>query len=156
MSETPQHVIETGEPLPLQGRAVREYLWVDVYRLGVYFAEDASLHDLLRHPAEVAVRIEIMAEQLPSEPPPAWAEVFRDHLSPRLSEKLMRQFAELAPGDVLWFVHDLSGDSRITINRDEFAVATGYGLMRSMLRLWLGAEPVSPALREEIIDKIDE
>ncbi len=154
VKKTPAHVTADSTPLPLQGRAVREYLWVDVYRIGVYFPDDVALRSLLKAPADVAVRIEILTDRLPEEPPEEWAAVFRDHLSGVLSAGLMQEFARLERGDVLWFVHDESGNSTITVNRDEFAVATGYGLVRGMLRLWLGPDPVSPPLREELIEDI--
>lgn len=96
---TPPHVTSDDTRLPVQGRAVREFLWVDVYRIGLYFSDDIALRSLLVRPAEVAVRIEIITDQLPSEPPQEWAEVFRDHLSAPLSAALMQGFAQLRKGD---------------------------------------------------------
>ena len=152
VTQTPDHVIEEGDPLPLQSRAVRVYLWADAYRIGLYFSEQDTIRDLIEHPSEVAVRVEILTDHLPEDPPEAWVEVFREHLSEKLKNRLVRGFAELKPDDVLWFIHDEKGDSRITFNHEPIAVTSGYGMMRSMLLLWVGSDPISWQLREDLID----
>lgn len=156
LTETPPSIVDEGPPLPLQGRAVREYLWVDVYRIGLYFADDVDLKELLLQPNPVAVRLEIMTNKLPDKPPAEWRTVFRDHLSEPLTKVVINGFATLEKRDVLWFVHDDSGDTSIKINHHDIATATGYGLMRALLRMWIGADPVSEPLREELIEDADE
>lgn len=150
----------TGAPLVLNGAGVRSRFFVPVYAAGLYLAaptSDAEAVLATAGPRQVLIKVihqEIEREKLIS----AWNDGFAANhdaaAMARLADRIgafNALFGSVRAGDVIQIDFAAGGGTRVSINGQARGEVPGSDFAAAVLRIWLGASPVSGALKRELL-----
>ena len=144
------HSIGVGDQnLILTSCGVSDTLLTDIYIVSLYLPwappEDRPV---LAGDAPRAVRIDIVYDgDLPEDVPSDWAERLAE-VPAAHSEAIARTYAHLRAHDVAVIGYAPDSGTAITVGGQVIAEEAGAGLFESVLRLWMGADPVSENVAE--------
>jgi hypothetical protein len=146
--------VEFGEQtLVRNGEGTRDRLGVDVYRLTLYVPERTTGESRLRSPDQpVALRYEMLwPGPVPDEHPKRWQEELLPVLSDAQVERLRENLKTMGKGDVLW-IRYVPGQGTTVERGDRVLVRDpSRDVMDAYLNLWLGSDPLSDGLREDLL-----
>lgn len=149
----PERLELNGARLELAGRGTRETMLIDLYSVGWYLPEGKS-SSVSPDDSSQAMAFRIIIDysgDRPEQIPSAW----REELLPPLNEaqmvELRRAYAGLRAGDTATVAYAPGSGTTIQVNGQALFTDSGYGLMAAFVDLWLGAKPVSEALKNALL-----
>jgi hypothetical protein len=149
-----------GAPLALNGAGVRSRLFVPVYAAGLYLparTTDAEAVLAATGPRQLLIKVihkEIEREKLVS----AWNDGFEANhdaaAMARIADRIATfngLFDSVRAGDVIQIDFPTGGATRVSINGTVRGEVQGADFAAAVLRIWLGASPVSATLKRELL-----
>lgn len=137
------------------GCGTREIMTIDVYRveLAARTSHSPTMVAMRDETTPVRLRIQVSSDiSLPDEPPTSWV----TRLEPKLSNEDMTEFdaifSRVDAGDVMTVVFSPARGTRILLNKKQVLHRDGKGLMHALVALWIGENPLSDSLKEDILD----
>lgn len=143
-----------GQELVLAGCGTREILWQDLYSLGLYLPQAVMApSEILSPDTPKAVRLHVLYEgELPGSIPEEWREPLRRKLPPDLMDTVQAFFGRVESGDVATIAYTPTGGTVLQVNGETDTQVPGHQLVQALLELWIGAQPVSPDLRRDLLE----
>lgn len=142
-----------GTQLSLAGCASREKLWVDLYAVSLYLPQGTT--DVARMTDDQTpklVRLDVTHDgQVPNGLPSEWRQRLQQHVSQEFMQTLERHYNDLRGGDTVRVSYTPGGGTTLSVNGNTVATRPGGDLMNAMLKLWVGANPVSEDLKNHLL-----
>lgn len=136
--------------------AVREALFIDVYACSI-FTPDEGQALLVRDFSEpVTIRFDITTDMLPNAAPAPWQSALDPVLDDAQAAALAEAFRSFGDGDALVFGFVPDTGTLVYANGERLFHSPGNALVRAVTDMLLGTDPVSPALRNELIGDLQE
>ena len=142
-----------GMPLQLVGCSVREKLWMDLYAVSLYLPREmTSVARMTDNQVPKLVRLDVTYDgQVPNGLPSEW----KQRLQPQVSQEFMRtlegHYNNLRGGDTVRVSYAPSSGTALSVNGNTVATRPGDDLMNAMLKLWVGADPVSQDIKRDLL-----
>ena len=150
----------TTKTVQLNGVGYRKKFFVKVYIGALYTEKLARSRDAvvsMDGPNRVVMHFlhdEVSQEKLVA----AWNDGFEDNLSeddleklrPRI-DKFNAMFPTVRQGDVIYLDYIPGTGTRVTINGENSGVIAGKDFNNALLDIWLGEEPASNGLKEDML-----
>lgn len=144
----------SGAQFALAGCGLREFLFNDIYLLGLYLPKDNP--DFSRiHDGEVSkvFRLEVLYEgNFPEDLPGIWREPLAEQVSSELLQILQENYDRVNSGDTVEFAYLAGQGEEIRINDELVIQEPGRELIPALLELWLGDDPVSGNLKRLLLN----
>jgi hypothetical protein len=149
----PRSLLADGQQLALAGCAPRQVLWKDIYALGLYLPGPGTTADRLRDPATAkAALVKVAYEgEVPDEPPQEWEEQLRQAASEEVVQTFRRHYRTVEPGDAITITYTPERGTTIQLNDEPIISEPGHQLMDALLGMWVGRNPVSEGMRDELL-----
>ena len=151
--------IEVGErTLVKAGEATREKLLVDLYRVSLYLpSRQVSMERVSDQAVPKAFRIEVLYDGgTPGDIPQDWTEELLPSL-PQSKERELRQvYQDLEEGDTLRVVYAPGISTTVKLNGRTLFTDPGAGLIGGLVDVFLGPDPVSEDIRQNLLGKAEE
>ena len=138
------------QQMPLITSGMRKELWVDVYRCGIYTSQNNTLTSIDTSDP-IAVTFLVQTDLLPDTPPKEWREALSKALTPSQFEKLSDSFADLDSGERLTFIHDPRSGTSVRSGGGKIFTVTDIDLIETILDMLIGPDPVSTALKDQLL-----
>lgn len=135
---------------------VREALFIDVYACSIFTADDGQALLARDFSEPVTIRFDITTDMLPDAAPAPWQSALDPVLDETQAAALARAFRSFGDGDALVFGFVPDTGTFVYANRERLFHAPGDALVRAVTDMLLGTDPVSPALRNELISDLEE
>jgi chalcone isomerase-like protein len=148
----PDSVYFKDEELDLLGDGIRREFLLDVYQIGFY-SDVKDISKLVKTAAEfpLAIRIKVLTNLLPDEPPSHWVTLFSKVLNEEQFEIFITHYAMLQEGDVLAINFRPEKGSSISIRGNRIININDADFIRVVIDGFIGSEPVSTDLKESIL-----
>lgn len=143
-----------GRQLRLAGCAVRESLWMELYAVSLYLPQGtpADAGRILDDGTAKLLRLDVTYDgQVPNGLPQDWAQRLRDEVSRDFMRTLQNQYNQLKAGDTVRIFYVPGQGTTLSVNGNTVTTRPGGELMRSMLGLWIGRDPVSGNMRRLLL-----
>jgi hypothetical protein len=156
--ELPERTNVSGHPLVLNGAGLRTRFFFKVYVIGLYLERPAT--DAAAILAVDGVRraeIHVLRALSGSEIASAIGEVFERNAGdagPRLADRLRRFEAMFPPverNDVILLTYVPGTGTRVVVTDKEVGVIDGKDFADVLFSVWIGRNPVDPALRDALL-----
>lgn len=159
--EVPEVIsVSRSEPtLDLLACGIRTKLWfVDLYAVSLYGPSTASEsgallpEQFLDGQTSKSARIDIVYDgDIPGDIPAAWRDYLLERLDPDTIAALARVLADVGRGDVVEIDYAEATGSTLKYNDRLVHETKNQDLIRAMVQLWIGDDPVSKRLSDELI-----
>lgn len=137
--------------LPLFRAAVREIAWIEIYRCALYLPSGAAPPtDPGVIEAPLAFHVTVLADDDDPEMPDSWESRLRAEVSDRVFARMRRTYRKLDKGDVVIIDFAPGHGSSVRLNGETVLHTPDSSLIAVLVAQWLGPEPVSADLREEL------
>lgn len=146
--------------LVLNGAGLREKFYVDVYVAGLYLqarTSDAAAILSDDGPASVVMHI-VYSEVSKKKITDGWIDGLDDNttasereaIQPRL-EAFNKLFTSMQKGDVLRIDYTPAKGTEVRLNGEWRGSVEGNDFFRALLKVWLGSDPVSKSLKQDML-----
>lgn len=150
----PETFTFAGRKLHLHGQGIRTIAWVEAYHCALYLPAGSTPPDATSpSPEAIAFRVRTLAQEDDPELPDEWRAAMEAEVSDRLLNRMRQVYRSLDKGDVIVLGYIAGEGARIWRNGELIARTEGPDLMRAVVRMWLGDEPVSHRLRAALLDR---
>lgn len=148
----PESVSFHDEELDLLGDGIRREFLLDVYQVGFY-SEVKDINKLVKTASELplAIRIKVLTDLLPNEPPSYWETLFCSVLNEKQFETFIKHYSMLQKGDIL-AINFLPGKgSSISIKGKRIININNVNFIRVVIDGFIGSRPISTDLKNAIL-----
>lgn len=160
--EIPERVTAAGggPPLQLNGAGVRSRFFLAIYVGALYLAErESSADELLATLPANRMLMHFVHRQVDRQKMAAtWREGFERSRgadgTAALDDRLQRfiaLFGDMRRGDQVWLDYEPGRGTTVSINGEPRDTIPGPDFNRALLGIWLGAKPVSAALKNALV-----
>lgn len=150
-AQSPGTIDIAGESVPRLGDGIRRRFFIKIYRCTLYAMPDRSPMEQVRNLRPVALRIDVLARDLPPFMPASWRRTLKSELEAGLFKAMKRGFRQLERGDVLEFVYFPGRGTEFRLNGEPQFLDPEAGLMEALLDQWIGDRPVSKRLKRALL-----
>ncbi|MEN8206072.1 MAG: chalcone isomerase family protein [Pseudomonadota bacterium] len=147
--------------LVLNGAGLREKFFVDVYVGALYLqAKTPDAHAILSDDGPASVHMHILYSEISRKKiTDGWIDGLDANLSkselqalqPRV-DAFNKLFTVLKEGDVLRIDYSPGRGTEVRINGEWRGAVEGNDFFRSLLKIWIGSNPISKSLRQGMLD----
>ncbi len=150
----PESMTVDGHLLVLNGSGVHAYWGVHLYAIALYLpTRNMDIAAIREDDAPKAFRIEVLHSGWGSHTvPEQWQAELYPQLTPEATARLKDAYAALTKGDVIVIAYVPGVGTHIRVNDQPLLAGHGPGLMRAFLNLWVGPHPISPELRQALLN----
>jgi len=151
---------DSNTTLLLNGAGLREKFYVDVYIGALYLPKHAAdANTILGDDGPASVQMHILYREISKQKlTDGWIDGLEANLSkrelntiqPRL-ETFNALFTAVRKGDVLSINYTPARGTEVLINGDRHGAVEGNDFFRALLKIWLGANPVSGSLKQAML-----
>lgn len=150
--------------LVLNGAGIREKFFLDIYIGALYLpARTSDVDTILRDTGPASVLMHFLYREVSKKKiTEGWRDGLRENLSAaEMSaiqvdlDKFNRLFHSVHKGDVIRIDYRPGSGTDVRINGEWRGTVAGEVFFRSLLKIWLGQEPVSRPLKEAMLGKHD-
>ncbi len=146
--------------LVLNGAGVREKFFLDIYIGALYLpAETPDASAILSDTGPASILMHILYGEISKQKiTDGWNDGLEDNLSdkqmqaikPQL-EKFNSLFLTLREGDKVRIDYVPGSGTEVRINNEWRGVVEGNDFYRSLLKIWIGSDPISKSLKQEML-----
>ncbi len=138
----------------LASSGIRTYAFIDVYQCSLYLKESGKVRKtILEKKQPVTIRVKILTSELPGQVPDTWKETIKPEVSDKVYKRFKKNFRKLEEGDELLFSYTPGKATLLYLNRDKVFSDPGVELMHSLLDQWIGEDPISDDLKNNLIQE---
>lgn len=154
----PEQIEVDGQVLVKVGEGTRERLTVDLYQVSLYLpSERADLQRINDPSVPKAFQIEVLyGGGTPDDIPEQWAEELLPPLPEEKVGELRQVYQGLEEGDQLRVTYTPGSSTAVTLNGETVFSDPGAGLMRGLVDVFLGPDPVSEDVRSNLLGRAEE
>lgn len=148
----PDRIPTEAGTLVIAASGVRDMLFWDLYRLAIYVPAGRSVQDLSSDPAMPrCLHLQLMIDGPPPKRiPKDWREALKPILSETEYDAIISHYRKLRKGDTLTVAFN-GTETESRFNETTFMKTNGAGLADAFFGLYLGDDPVSDDLKEELM-----
>lgn len=149
----PESVYFKDEELDLLGDGIRREFLLDVYEIGFY-SDVRDINNLVLDAAEfpLAIRIKVLTNLLPDDPPSHWETLFRKVLNDKQFELFLSHYSMLQAGDVLAINFRPEKGSSISMRGKRIISINDKEFIKVVINGFIGSDPVSTELKNSILN----
>lgn len=141
-----------GARFTLRSCGVREFLFSDIYLLGLYLPDSLSGTSGVFDNDRIFLLKVLYKGDLPEELPDLWREPLADQLSREYLAILQDLYDRVDNGDTVEFGYHRGSPEVLRINGEVVARESEVQLVPALTSLWLGDEPVSGNLKRLLLN----
>jgi len=150
----------SGNELVLNGAGVREKFFMDIYVGALYLpARTSDAGVVLSGTGAASVRMHFLYKEVSKKKIiDGWQDGLSDNLSPAEMTTVQPQldkfntlFRTVKHGDVISIDYIPDTGTEVRINEEWRGVVPGNDFYRALLKIWLGNEPISKSLKQDML-----
>jgi len=158
--KVPDQVTISGQSLHLNGCGMREKFFFDIYVAALYLSKTAHDTDaILATPGPRRILMHFVYSEIDREKlVDAWNEGFEDNLTKEELTRLRPRidifngfFTTVHRNDVVLLDYIPDTGTSVSINGQEKGRIQGQDFNNALLRIWLGREPVTSSLKQDLL-----
>lgn len=152
----PEFLHIAGSDLIRNGVGVRSVFFTDVYQCALYLPqkqEDAM--DIIEFKGPMILRVEAKTSALDSIPE-SWRRTLREEVTDQTFKGFQSLFRDLQDGDRIQIAYLPARGTRVELNGEQLFMTPYRGALRSFLEQWLGDNPVSASLKDDLLEREDD
>lgn len=158
----PAQFVTADVDLVLNGAGIRNYLFFDIYRVALYLPQRQSdvrqvLHDELPRRVQITLLRDISAERdvdflmAGLEDNNSAEELAAIQAPVEQFLNIIRRMGKVPKGHVVLLDYQPAVGTRVWLNRRLLGVVPGAAFNRSLLKIWLGENPIAKDLKRALL-----
>ena len=149
-----------NQPLVLNGAGIRYKFVFKIYIGALYLPEkNQNAESIIASQGGKRILMHFLYDKVQKrDMDKAWKEGFEDNLDKQMLEQLGQRmddfsalFTDAVEGDAIWIDNIPGKGARVTINGTEKGTIPGDDFYPALLQIWIGKEPVTTALKKEML-----